>query len=89
MATSLDGSHWGLHDWYPEIEAGIKKALKRKTPWTTGWYSSKKEIASARLEFDGHTITAEVSVSDDFDTPGRGLSATSDLTLEAVRKAIE
>ena len=70
MKTSMDGSHWGLSDWYPKIEAGIYDALSGPGDWTTGWYSSKKEIASACIPRAGNKIKVEVSVSDDFDTPG-------------------
>lgn len=66
-----DGAHCGLTDWYPEIERGIQQAfLNSEKDWTTGWYSSKKEIASARISKLGNIIHIEVSVSDDFDTNG-------------------
>ena len=89
MATSMDGAHRGLGDWYDKIEEGIKKALRGKGDWTTGWYSSKHEIASARITRVGKEITVEVSVSDDFDTPGLAettIKATRD--IEKVRAAI-
>ncbi len=74
MSGHYDGAHWGVSDWYPEIAAGIQKALKRgkNAHWTTGWYSSKKEIASACITHANGEITCEVGVSDDFDTEGRG-----------------
>lgn len=67
-----DGAHCGLADWYPDIEKGIQDALRRgkRARWTTGWYSSKKEIASACITHDDGKIVIEVSVSDDFDTGG-------------------
>lgn len=72
--TWNDGAHCGLTDWYPELEAAITAALARGNDyaWTTGWYSSKKEVASACIGQSGGEITVEVSVSDDLDTPGRG-----------------
>ena len=44
-----DGAHCGLTDWYPDGHAELEQALKEKIPFDTGWYSSKKEIASARI----------------------------------------
>jgi len=72
--TWNDGAHCGLTDWYPELEAAITAALARGKgyAWTTGWYSSKKEIASACITQRDGEITVEASVSDDFDTSGRG-----------------
>ena len=66
-----NGAHCGLSDWYKEGEAQLTAALAERVPFTTGWYSSKKEIASARIwSEDGVKIKVEVSVSDDFDTQG-------------------
>lgn len=71
-----DGAHCGLTDWYPNGERAIRRALRKgwRHPWTTGWYSSKKEIACASITNDPakRRIHVEVSVSDDFDTPGMG-----------------
>jgi len=70
---SGDGAHCGLADWYPSKEAALRRALKARRPFDTGWYGSKKEIASARISsVDGKTVDVEVSVSDDFDTCGNG-----------------
>jgi hypothetical protein len=92
MSSHLDGAHWGLSDWYPEIEKGIQAALRRgkKYAWTTGWYGSKKEIASACITHINGEIEIEVSQSDDFDTIGRGgvtIPHTKD--LELIEKAID
>ena len=85
-----NGAHCGLSDWYPEQEAALKAALEAKAPFDTGWYSSKKEIASARIRSeDGVKIKVEVSVSDDFDTEGLGYASTKDWTVEAVSAAID
>lgn len=85
-----DGSHWGLTDWYPENEAALRAALDARKPFDTGWYSSKKEIASARVvSRDGKTIEVEVSVSDDFDTLGEGFKTTDDWTLDKVSQKID
>lgn len=72
--TWNDGAHCGLTDWYPELEAAITAALARGKgyAWTTDWYGSKKEIASACISQRGGEVMVEVSVSDDLDTPGRG-----------------
>jgi hypothetical protein len=90
MATHMDGAHCGLGDWYPEIEKGIQKALKHgPKQWTTGWYASKKEIASAKITCQDGKIKVEVSVSDDFDTEGLGSKTIPHTTdLEVVRETI-
>lgn len=83
-----DGAHRGLSDWYPNKEAALALALKSKQPFDTRWYGSKHEIASARIHStNGKQIEVEVSVSDDFDTPGNGRT-TCDATISAIRKAI-
>jgi hypothetical protein len=92
MASHYDGAHWGLADWYPEIEAGIVDALSKgpEVEWTTGWYSSKKEIASAKITCYGDgQLEVTASVSDDFDTEGYGdklIPFTQDLSV--IRQAI-
>ena len=86
-----DGAHSGLSDWYEPLEAAITAALARgkSYAWTTGWYASKKEIASACITQCGGEITVRVSVSDDFDTEGMG-EQTIRFTknLEKIRAAI-
>lgn len=91
MSSHLDGAHCGLGDWYPEIEEGIQAALNQgpEHEWTTGWYASKKEIASARITNADGGMKIEVSVSDDFDTPGLGERVIEHTTdLETIRAAI-
>jgi len=91
MKTHMDGAHCGLGDWYDEIEQGIQEALNQgpEHEWTTGWYASKKEIASARITNAEGGIRIEVSVSDDFDTPGMGERVIQHTTdLETIRTAI-
>jgi hypothetical protein len=91
MKTHMDGSHCGLADWYPEIEEGIAKALAEgpEFGWTTGWYASKKEIASCCITHNEGVIKVEVSVSDDFDTPGYSLQLFEHTTdLETIRETI-
>lgn len=87
-----DGSKWGVSDWYESLEAAITAALARGKgyAWTTGWYGSKKEIASACVTQRGGEITVEVSVSDDFDTEGRG-ERTIRFTknLDRIREALD
>lgn len=92
MSGHLNGAHWGVSDWYPEIEAGIKEALAKGTGhnWTTGWYGSKKEIASARITHKNGVIVCEAGVSDDFDTPGRGKARIRHTTdIRRVQKAVD
>lgn len=77
FAARGDGSHCGLSDWYDENEAALQAVLDAHEPFDTGWYASKKEIATARIfSEDGIKIKVEVSVSDDFDTEGVGYSST-------------
>lgn len=92
MSKHGDGAHCGLTDWYEDIEQGISEALAKGPgyEWTTGWYSSKKEIASARLSCCGGELHFEASVSDDLDTTGYGdcsFPFTDD--IEEIRLAIE
>jgi len=84
-----DGAHRGLSDWYPEKEKALAEALASGQPFDTGWYGSKHEIASARIYSDGQAVWVEVSVSDDFDTPGSGEALAAERSLEAVSDAIE
>lgn len=90
--ASGDGAHCGLTDWYPKQEEALLRALKSGKPFDTGWYSSKKEIASARIYTDYRQpcpgIFVEVSVSDDFDTIGRSGSMVIERTLDGISKAI-
>ncbi len=92
MSCRCDGAHWGVSDWYPEIEQGIQDALNKGPAheWTTGWYGSKKEIASACVTHRNGEILLEVGVSDDFDTEGRGevvIPHTTD--IEVVREKLD
>jgi hypothetical protein len=90
--TWNDGAKWGVSDWYEKLETAIVAALARGrgAAWTTDWYGSKKEIASACLTCAGGEITAEASVSDDLDTPGHG-SVTIPFTrnLDKLRAALD
>lgn len=84
-----DGAHCGLSDWYEDGEQQLAAALAEHTPFDTGWYSSKKEIASARIwSEDGVKIKIEVCVSDDFDTEGRGYESTEEWTTDAIQTCI-
>jgi len=86
-----DGAHCGLGDWYPDVEASIAEALAQGPDheWTTDWYSSKKEIACGKITSQDGSLCVEVSVSDDFDTPGHGTKNIPHTTdLEEIREAI-
>ena len=86
---SGDGAHCGLADWYPEKEEALKAALDSGLQFDTGWYASKKEIASARISGDHARIRIEVSVSDDFDTEGYAADTISaPATLGDIANAI-
>ncbi len=87
-----DGSKWGISDWYERLEAAIQAALDRgvEHDWTTGWYSSKKELATGRITKQGNVILCEATQDDDFDTDGQGsveIPYTTD--IEAVREAMD
>lgn len=85
-----DGAHYGLTDRYSSQEAALVAALAAHEPFDTGWYSSKKEVASARIySEDGVEIQIEVSVSDDFDTEGNGYVTVTDWSIKAVDVAID
>jgi hypothetical protein len=84
-----DGSHWGLSDWYKEKADALDAALRAREDFDTGWYSSKKEIASARIWAISGTIKVEATVSDDFDTVGIGYSSTRDWNLIAVGNCVD
>lgn len=89
FAARGDGSHWGLSDWYPENEAALQAALNAHEPFDTGWYASKKEIATARIHStDGVKIKVDVSVSDAFDTEGLGYSSTDRWNLDDVSNEV-
>jgi hypothetical protein len=87
-----DGAKWGVSDWYEEFEKLIQEALNKGPShnWTTGWYGSKKEIASACITHEDGKIKLEATQSDDFDTEGYGsvdIPHTTD--IEAVREALD
>lgn len=84
-----DGAHCGLSDWYKDGEAELTAALAERVPFDTGWYSSKKEIASARIwSEDGVKIKVEACVTDDFDTEGLGYASTEEWTVDAVQGCV-
>jgi hypothetical protein len=84
-----DGAHCGLSDWYKDGEAELTAVIAERVPFDTGWYSSKKEIASARIwSEDGVKIKVEASVSDDFDTEGLGYASTEEWTVDAVQGCV-
>jgi hypothetical protein len=85
---SGDGAHCGLTDRYPDIEAALESALATTDAWTTGWYSSKKAIATCRITRVGELITVEVIVSDDLDTEGLASITINESTIEAIDNAI-
>lgn len=84
-----DGSHRGLSDWYPENEKALEETFASGEDFTTGWYSSKHEIASARITRENGLFTVEVSVSDDFDTEVTEYTNNLKIgTLDALREVI-
>lgn len=83
-----DGAHCGLDDRYPAVEMALEKALSLEEDWTTGWYSSKKAIASAKITHEDGVITVEVSVTDDLDSEGLGSCIATEKTIESIDEAI-
>lgn len=91
------GAHCGLFDLYPEYMAALTLAIENNEDFSTGWYGSKKEIASARItrNRDGgnYLYLVDVSVSDDMDTEGLGRAeftfAEDDEDPEKILPAIE
>lgn len=67
-----DGAHWGVSEPYPEVVDELMRAIDSNLDFDTGWYSSKKEIESGRIERRGDVMWASVSVSDDFDCEAVG-----------------
>lgn len=71
-------SHWGLTDLYPENEKLLRDWLASGEDFATTWWSSKKELVSAKYEAEGDTITVSVSQSID------DLWFSSDLIMDAI-----
>jgi hypothetical protein len=68
-----DGSKWGISDFYPHLESKLIEVLGLNIPFTTDWFSSKKEIVSGKISGDGKgNFICEASASDDFDSQGVG-----------------
>jgi hypothetical protein len=70
--SGYDQTKWGPTDFYSNTKEALAKAFKSRKSFETPWLSCKKEILSSRITRDKGTVTVEVSVSDDFDTPGMG-----------------
>jgi len=83
-----DGSHWGLTDRYPNVEAALVEALSLKEDWTTRYYSSKKACATCKIEQVSGVLEVTVSVSDDNDNYFYGVQKPEAHTIEAIDKAI-
>jgi hypothetical protein len=92
ISSPGDGTKWGASDFYENIEQAIKNALAKgpSHTWETEWLACKKEICSTKLECANGSIIAQVSVSDDFDTEGLGISAVPyTQNWDAILKAID
>ena len=79
-----DGTKWGISDFYEAKEASLRLALAGGMDFTTGWFSSKKEIVSGCVSRSEGVVLCEVCVSDDFDTEGAGRRE-----FKAGRKGVE
>ena len=84
-----NGAHWGLTDIYPDKLDALKRALAGDLDFTTGWYSSKKEIASANITRVDGIVEIAVSVTDDFDTEGFASIETASSTWEEIAPLID
>jgi hypothetical protein len=71
----LDNTRWGPTDFYDSGKAAIAAAFRSGLDFETPWLSCKKEILSSRIIRSKNRVLVEVSVSDDFDTPGAGDSS--------------
>lgn len=56
---------WGVSDFYDDAAKVLRKALRERRYFDTGWYSVKKEIQSARIRRDENGLLLEVSCSMD------------------------
>jgi len=73
--SGCDQTKWGPTDFYEGTREGILAALRSGLDFETPWLSCKKEILSSRITRSKGITTVEVSVSDDFDTPGMGAAS--------------
>ena len=86
----IDGSHWGVEDWYERTEESIKTAIEEccgddfEADWSTPWLGCKKEIVSWKISWSWRrgTYLCEVSCSDDFDTEGSGAEFVPHIEIE-------
>lgn len=90
--NGADGSHRGLSDWYEDVEAALVAHLARGAGavWTSEWWTSKHECASACITSDKSGLLVEACVSDDFDDSGHAVVEipwTAD--IDVVRDAVD
>jgi len=94
-----DGDNWGTFEFYNDFRALLRRALAAARPFDTGWLGVKKSPLSFRIRCtpDGNgnwRARCQVSVTDDFDTPGEGDTSctwamlTPDQALEELRTAL-
>lgn len=58
-----DASKWGVSDFYEGHEKVLKAAIEHGTPFTTGWFSSKKEPQSGKITRHARNGPIEIMVS--------------------------
>lgn len=82
--NSIDCSHWGLTDLYPEPEKNLRYLLSTGEDFMTDWCSSKKEIMSARYcRIDGKVQVHVCQRMDDlWDQTDLIYDAADDLGIE-------
>lgn len=70
-----DGTHRGVSDFYDRTREALLEALSQGDDfyWTTGWFSSKHEIASGQVtHMPNGDVIVDVHVWNDFDDRGAG-----------------
>lgn len=67
------GVHYGPADFCVLHERVLHGALGSTEDFSTGWYSSRKELLTAKVTREGWALTLEVSVSGDSGAGGMGL----------------
>lgn len=82
--NSIDCSHWGLTDLYPEPEKNLRYLLSTGEDFMTDWCSSKKDIASARYcRIDGKVqVCVSRSIDDLWDQTDLIYDAAEELGID-------
>jgi hypothetical protein len=82
--SGCNQTKWGPTDFYDQDRATVLAALRSGLDFETPWLSCKKEILSSQISRSKGKVTVQVSVSDDFDTPGMGDASARIMTHSKV-----